>query len=414
MTEHPPVVAIIGAGFGGLRVARALRDTAVKIVLIDRHNYHLFQPLLYQVATAGLSPMDIAYPVRAIFHNQPNVEFRLAEATGADLAAKTLRLSTGDLPYDYLVLAVGGMTHYFGLDSVAKHAFGLKDVDDAVAIRNHLLKIFELAAQESDTEKRRAMLTFVVAGGGPTGVESAGALSELVRMVLAKDYARLHFNEARVVLLEATDRLLANFPESLRKATTETLRHKHVEVRFGAAVSDYDGHRILLKNGDALPTHTLIWAAGIRAASLTCGLGLRQGRQGRIVVTPTLQAPDHPELFVIGDAACLDAGGEPLPMVAPVAMQQAETAAGNIRRMINGQPCVTFIYKDSGSLATIGRHQAVAQLGKLRFSGFVAWVLWLTVHLLQLIGFRNKLMVMINWTWEYWSYDRAIRLITKE
>ncbi len=414
MVKFEPVVAIVGAGFGGLRAARALRDAPVKIILVDRHNYHLFQPLLYQVATAGLSPVEIAYPVRAIFHDQTNVEFRLADATGADLAAKTLKLSTGDLQYDYLILAVGGTTHYFGSDSVAKHAFGLKDVDDAVAIRNHLLKMFELAAQENDPDKRQAMLTFVVAGGGPTGVESAGAISELIRMVMAKDYARLRFNGARVVLVEATDRLLANFPEPLRDATTETLRRKHVDVRFGAVVSDFDGRRILLKNGEELLSHTLIWAAGIRAAGLADKLGLKQGRLGRVVVTSTLQVPDHSELLVIGDAACFDAGGQPLPMVAPVAIQQAEVAAKNIRRLLSGQPCVDFIYKDPGSLATIGRNQAVAQLGKLRFRGFPAWALWLTIHLIQLIGYRNKLVVLINWAWEYFSYNRAIRLITKE
>lgn len=414
MILSQPLVAIVGAGFGGLRAARALRNAPVRVVLIDRHNYHLFQPLLYQVATAGLSPDEIAHPVRAILQRQRNVEFRLAEVTGVDLAGRALKLSTGELKYDYLILAAGGATNYFGLDSVARHAFGLKDVDDAVNIRNHLLKMFELAAQEPDPDKRRAMLTFIVVGGGPTGVESAGAISELIRLVLVKDYARLNFKDARVVLLEATDKLLAAMPDSLREATAGTLWNKKVEVRFGATVSDFDGQRALLKGGEVIPAHTLIWAAGVKAAGLMDTLGVKQGRLGRVVVRPTLQLPDHPEAFVIGDAAHLESDGHPLPMLAPVAIQQAGVAAENIQRAIGGQPLVEFVYKDPGSLATIGRNQAVARFGRLYFRGFPAWALWLGVHIFQLIGFRNRLVVLINWAWDYFFYDRAVRLITPE
>jgi NADH:ubiquinone reductase (H+-translocating) len=409
-----PTVVIIGAGFGGLRAARALRNAPVNVVLIDRRNYHLFQPLLYQVATAGLSPDEIAYPIRAIFQHQRNFEFRLADVSGIDLDQKVITLSTGQQSYDYLIIAIGGVTNFFGLDAVAQRAFGLKDIDDAVNIRNHLLKMFELAAQEPDADKRRALLTFAVVGGGPTGVESSGAISELIRLVLTKDYKGVNFKEARVMLLEATDQLLTAMPQTLRDATAETLWAKKVEVRFGATVQDFDGNRIMLKGGEIIPTHTLIWAAGAKADPLATALGLKQGRMGRLVVDPTLQIPDHPEAFVIGDAAYLEVEGQPLPMVAPVAMQQAEYAARNIRKLLTQRPLDQFVYKDPGTLATIGRNAAVAQLGKLEFRGFIAWVLWLVVHILQLVGFRNRLVVLINWAWDYLFYDRAVRLISPE
>lgn len=414
MTASTPTAVVVGAGFGGLRAARTLRDAPVKVILVDRRNYHLFQPLLYQVATAGLSPDEIAHPVRAILRSQRNLEFRLAEVTAVDLKQKRLRLSTGDLPYDYLILAVGGATNFFGLESVARYSFGLKDIDDAVGIRNHILKTFELAAQEADPDKRRALLTFVVAGGGPTGVESAGAISELIRLVLSKDYRDLNFKEARVVLLEGTDKLLSTFPERLREATAETLWIKKVEVRFSAVVQDFDGERISLKGSEVIPARTLIWAAGARAADLVNTLGVKQGRLGRVVVTPSLQIPDHPEAFVIGDAAFLESGGHPLPMMAPVAIQQAEIAAANIQRALAGRPPVNFVYKDPGSLATIGRNAAVAYIFGLQFRGFLAWALWLVVHIIQLIGFRNRLVVLINWAWDYLLYDRAVRLISPE
>ncbi len=414
MTENKPTVVIVGAGFGGLRAARALRHAPVNVVLVDRRNYHLFQPLLYQVATAGLSPDEIAYPVRAIFQRQRNLKFRLAEVKAIDFSAKRLTLSTGELAYDYLILAIGGATNFFGLETVKKNGFGLKDIDEAVALRNHILRMFELAAQEPDGDRRRALLTFVVVGGGPTGVESSGAISELIRLVLNKDYQISNFKEVRVMLLEATDRLLAAMPEPLREATAETLWNKKVEVRFGTAVEDYDGQRVLLKGGEVIPACTVLWAAGVQAAPLAFGLGLKQARQGRLVVTPTLQAPDHPEAFIIGDAAYLEQDGQALPMLAPVALQQADLTVKNIRRLIAGEPLETFHYKDPGTLATIGRNAAVADFGWLRFTGFIGWVLWLTVHIILLIGFRNRLVVLINWAWDYLFYDRAVRLISSE
>src|SRR5213594_3422689 len=284
-----PRVVIIGAGFGGLRAARALRKAPVDVVLVDRHNYHLFQPLLYQVATAGLEPEEIARPVRAILRRQSNTEFRMTEVTGLDAGGKRIDTTDGPIAYDYLILAVGGQTNYFGLESVPRHGFGLKDIPEAIRIRNHVLHAFERAMLEADPERRRAELTFVVVGGGPTGVEMAGALSELIRLVLVKDYPRLNIKDVRILLLEATDTLLAALPARLREAAGKTLWRKYIEVRFGASVADYDGKRIQLKSGEAIPSGTVIWAAGVRASPLNATLGLAAARQGRIAVEPTLQ-----------------------------------------------------------------------------------------------------------------------------
>ena len=407
-----PTVVVVGAGFGGLRAVRALRRAPVEVVLVDRHNYHLFQPLLYQVATAGLEPEQIARPVRAILRGQKNADFRLVEVTGLDLAQRHLVTDAGPIPYDYLVLAVGGETNFFGLDAVRRHGFALKDLPDALGIRHHVLRSFEQAVLEPDADRRRALLTFVVVGGGPTGVEMAGALSELIRLVLARDYPRLNIKDVRILLLEAADRLLGGFPPRLSEAAARTLWRKMVEVRHGAAVADYDGAVVRLRGGEVIPAHTLIWAAGAAAVSLTGRLGLPTAKQGRITVEPTLQVRGHPEVFVIGDAAYLEHDGEPLPMMAPVAIQQAETAAGNIARLVRGETPRAFRYRNPGTLATIGRNAAVAHIRGIAFTGFPAWVVWLVVHLIQIIGFRNKLFVLLNWAWDYFFYERASRLIT--
>jgi NADH dehydrogenase len=417
VTERPatgrPTVVIVGGGFGGLRAARALRHAPVDVVLLDRRNYHLFQPLLYQVATAGLEPEQIARPVRAILRRQKNFDFRMVEVTGLDPAAKRVLTDSGPVAYDYLILAVGSETNYFGLEGIARRAFVLKDIPDALAIRNHVLRRFEHAMLDPDPERRRAELTFVVVGGGPTGVEMAGAFSELIRLVLVKDYPRLNVKDVRILLLEATNHLLAAMPARLGEAAAETLWRKKVEVRFGAAVEDYDGERVRLKSGEVVPARTLVWAAGARAVSLTARLGLPTARQGRVSVEPTLEVPGHPDIYVIGDAAYFEADGQPLPMMAPVALQMAEAAAANVVRRLRGEAPQAFRYRDPGSLATIGRNAAVAYIRGIAFKGFPAWVVWLIVHIVQIIGFRNKLFVMLNWAWDYFFYERAARLITK-
>jgi len=409
---HRPRVVIVGAGFGGLRAARALRRAPVAVTLIDRHNYHLFQPLLYQVATAGLEPESIARPVRAILRGQQNFQFRLAEVTAIDLAARQVHTDRDTIPYDYLIVAAGSQTNFFGHATVQRYGFDLKDLDDALSLRNHVLRQFESGVLETDADRRRQALTFAVVGGGPTGVEMAGALAELIRLVLKKDYPALNLNDTRILLLEAADRLLAGMQPRLGAAAAETLWRKHVEVRFGALVEDYDGAQLRLRGGEVIPAATLVWAAGARAASLANVLGTATGPQGRVCVAPTLQVPDHPEVFAIGDIAYLDTDGGPPPMMAQVAMQMAATAAGNVRRHLAGEPLRPFRYRDPGQLATIGRNAAVAQFGRVTFRGFPAWVAWLLVHLVQLIGFRNKLVVLLNWAWDYFAYERGARLIT--
>jgi NADH:ubiquinone reductase (H+-translocating) len=407
-----PLVVVVGAGFAGLNAARELRKTPVDLLLVDKNNYHLFQPLLYQVATAGLSAEEIAYPVRSILRKQTNAQFRLAEVTGVDFANRKVETSTGALPYDYLILAVGGETNFFGLDSVVRHGFELKDLDHAESLRNHILTMFELATHEEDEETRQALLTFVVVGGGPTGVESAGAFTELVRLVLDNDFPQLEPSQVRLVILEMLDTLLPGFPQELGETAQEMLNRKGVEVRLNETVTDYDGRRIQLKSGETILAHSLLWAVGVKAVELIDTLGVEQAKQGRVVVERTLQLPDHPNVLVIGDAAYLEGDGKPLPLVAPVAIQQAKVAAENIRRMLKGESLVDFEYRDPGSLATIGKSAAVAQIGRFKFSGFLAWIIWLAVHLFWLIGFRNRLIVLINWAWDYLFYERAIRLIT--
>ena len=411
-TSTPPHIVIVGAGFGGLRAARRFSRLPVQVTLIDRHNYHLFQPLLYQVATAGVSAGEIAYPVRAVLRRQRNVRFLLAGVTGVDLPNRRLMTSAGEVSYDVLILAIGGQTNYFGNVSLARHALTLKTLQDAERVRDHVLRIFEHASRESNEEKRRAMLTFAVAGGGPSGVEMAGALSELIHGVLRRDFPGFDLSMARVILLEATDRLLPAMPEALQQATLQALHAKGVEVWLNAPVEAYDGALICLKDGREIPSRTLIWVTGIRAAGLAEHIPAPRTPNGRIRVEPTLQVPGYPEVFVIGDAAYLeDERGVPLPMVAPVALQQADWTVVNVQRLLEGKPLVPFRYRNPGMMATIGRNQAVAHLGKVNLRGFFAWLMWVVVHIFQLIGFRNRLAVMLNWAWDYFLYDRALRLI---
>jgi NADH dehydrogenase len=415
-TNTTPHILIIGAGFGGIEAARRLAKAPVRITLIDRHNYHLFQPLLYQVAIAGLLPSQIAYPLRTIFRKQKNLTFQMGEVTEMNLEAKYIKMDGSIIAYDYLVLAVGGETNFFGNKSVEQHGFQLKNVQSSIAIRNHLLKTFEDASREADADKRKALLTYVVVGGGPTGVETSGALAELITHIMTRDYPHMDLNEVRVLLLEASSHVMASYPAELRAATIRLLQKKNVEVLTNTKLIEYNGQRVVLSAGRPVETNTLIWTAGVKAAGIVDQLGvLRHAGSGRVRVADSLQIKDHAEVFVVGDAAYLENGdGQPLPMVSTVAIQQGKVAAQNIQKIIRGEKPEPFHYKDPGSLATIGRNAAVAQIWGLSFSGFIAWLIWVFLHIFRLIGFRNRLLVLINWAWEYFFYENQVRLITKE
>ena len=411
-TQREPRVVIVGAGFGGLTATRRLAGEPVRVRLIDRNNYHLFQPLLYQVATAGLEPEQIAKPVRAILRGQQNLTFQMGEVIGIDLDSKKVELVDDEIEFDYLILAVGAQTAFFGLDQVEAHSLSLKELGDSIRLRNHILRRFEQAATEADPEVRRALLTFLVVGGGPTGVEMAGALSELIHLVLLKDYPELGEEDVHLLLAEAQAQLLPGFPEDLAAKAKSELEAKGVAVRTKLAIASYDGQVAETAEGDLIPTRTLIWSAGVKANDLVNQLDTPLAQSDRVRVEDTLQLPGHPRVYVVGDAAYREAEGRPLPMMAPVAIQMAERAVDNILRQVQGEDPRTFQYQDPGSLATIGRNAAVASIKGFKFSGFIAWVVWLVVHLIQLIGFRNRVLVLINWAWDYFFYDRAVRLIT--
>ncbi len=414
-TEKLPRVVIVGAGFGGLKTAQKLAQAPVQITLIDRHNYHLFQPLLYQIAIAGLVPSQIAYPLRTIFRHQKNLTFQMGEVVAIDFDAHYVRINGSILAYDYLVLAMGGESNFFGLNTVEENSFQLKSIESATSTRNHLLEMFEQASREADPEKRKALLTFVVVGGGPTGVETAGALAELITHVMTKDYPAMDLSESRVLLLEATGSVMPMYPDQLRKATMKLLKGKNVEIMLNARLTDYNGRAVTLADSRNVNACTLIWTAGVRSAELTDRLGVQQAAARRVRVEPTLQLPQHPDVFVIGDAAYVeDKQCQPLPMLATVAQQQAVAAAQNIQKILKREPLQPFHYKDPGLLATIGRNAAVARIWGLSFSGFIAWLIWMALHIYRLIGFRNRLVVLINWAWDYFFYDNQVRLITRE
>jgi len=410
-----PQVVIVGAGFGGLETAQKLARAPVEITLIDRHNYHLFQPLLYQIAIAGLVPSQIAYPLRTIFRNQKNLTFQMGEVTSIDFASRFIRTNGSVIAYDYLVLAIGGQVNFFGVTGAEENAFQLKSIESATGTRNHLLSMLEQASREVEVEKRKALLTFVVVGAGPTGVETAGALAELITHVVTKDYPHMDLTDVRVLLLEATGNVMAAYPPELRKATMKLLEDKGVEILLNTRLTNYNGQTVTLADGVQIDTHTLIWTAGVRSAELTDHLGVQQAASKRIRVDPTLQLPQRPEVFVIGDAAYLEDGkGESLPMLATVAQQEAKVAAQNIQKLLKGETLEPFQYRDPGLLATIGRNAAVARIWGLSFSGFIAWMIWVWLHIYRLIGFRNRLTVLINWAWDYIFYDNQVRLITRE
>lgn len=406
-----PHVVVVGGGFGGLSATRGLARAPVRVTLVDRTNHHLFQPLLYQVAMAGLSPGEIAYPIRSILRRQRNARVLLAEASGVDLAGKSLKLADGELGYDFLVVASGARTGYFGHDEWSEVAPGLKDLDDAVGIRERVLLAFERAEREPDAARRRRLLTFVVIGGGPTGVELAGALAELSRFALSRDFRVIRPDAARVILIEAGPRILSTFPERLSDKAVRQLEGLGVSVWREGRVSGIDEDGVVLGE-ERIEAATVIWAAGVEATPLARSLGVPVDRAGRVVVEPDLSVPGHPEVFVIGDAAAfLHQDGKPLPGVAPAATQMGRFVARAVRATLAGQPRGTFRYVDKGNLATIGRSRAVADFGGVRLSGLVAWIGWLAIHILFLIGFRNRLLVLVQWFWSYVTYQRGTRLI---
>lgn len=408
-----PHVVILGGGFGGLYAARALKRAPVRVTLVDRQNHHLFQPLLYQVATAALNPNDIAMAIRRIFRRQANVDVIMAEAVAVDVPVKRVILADGELSYDYLIVATGVVPSYFGHDEWRPYAPGLKTVADALEMRRRVLLAYEAAEREPDAERRREWLTFVVVGGGSTGVELAGALAELARDVLAGDFRAIDPGEARVLLVEAGPRILANFPPGLSARAERKLSRLGVEVLTGKAVAAVDAGGIFMGER-RLAARTVLWAAGVEASPLARSLNAPLDRAGRVLVQPDLAVPGAPEVFVIGDLAALEQDGRPVPGLAPAAIQEGRHAAANILHAIRGKPYVPFRYRDCGTLATIGRAAAVAELGPVRVSGWAAWLLWLFVHILWLIGFRNRFLVLFEWAWTYLRFERGARLITND
>jgi NADH dehydrogenase len=415
--EH---ILIIGGGFGGLEAARALAGANVRVTLIDRHNYHLFQPLLYQVATASLSPADIASPIRWVLRHQANVRVLLAEARAIDVAGRRVVLDDGSfLSYDYLILATGSAHAYFGHSDWADHAPGLKTLDDALDIRRRVLLAFEAAEREMDVEVRRRLLTFVIVGAGPTGVELAGALGEIARRTLKHDFRHIRPETARIVLLEGAPHVLGAFPERLRAAAHRSLNRLGVETRTNAIVTSVDSEGVTWRSAtessaptQRLAAQTVLWAAGVAASPLAKSLGTILDRAGRVPVDVTLALPAHPEIFVVGDLCAFHQNGRPLPGVAQVAKQQGAHAARNVLRAVRGEAQLPFRYRDYGNMATIGRGSAVADIRGLMASGLVAWLLWLFVHIFWLIGFRNRVAVLSEWAWAYVTSQRRVRLIT--
>jgi NADH dehydrogenase len=408
-----PHVVIIGGGFGGLYAARRFRRRPVDVTILDKRNHHVFQPLLYQVAMAALSPGDIASPIRWILRHQRNVEVLLGDVDRVDVARRVAHLADGaEIPYDYLIVAAGATHAYFGHEDWRPFAPGLKTLEDALEIRRRVLLAFERAEREADAARREAELTFVIVGGGPTGVEMAGALAEIARHSLAKNFRHFNPGSAKIVLLEAGPSVLANFPEPLRDAARRDLERLGVDVRTGFAVTRV-GPGFVEAGTARIAAETVLWAAGVAASPIGATLGVPVDRVGRVLVQPDLTIPGHPEVFVIGDLASLAApSGRPLPGVAQVAMQMGAHAAGNIMRAVEGQPLRAFHYRNLGDMATIGRASAVADLPLIQLKGLIGWLAWLFVHIFNLIGFRNRLIVMVQWAWSYFSYQRAIRLIT--
>ena len=413
-----PHVVILGGGFGGLDAARALARAPVRVTLVDRHNYHVFQPLLYQVATAALSPGDIASPIRWILRRQQNVQVLLADAKAIDASGRRVVLDRGDLSYDFLIVATGATHSYFNHPEWAARAPGLKTLDDALEIRRQVLLAFEAAEREPDEQRRRRLLTFVIVGGGPTGVELAGALAEIARHSLPQDFRSINPRSARIVLVEGGPSVLPQFAEELRAAARAALERLGVEVRTSSVVSGVDASGVSMSvaggASETIAAQTVLWAAGVAASTLAKSLNVPLDRAGRVTPLPTLALAEHPEIFVAGDLCAFVQDGRPLPGVAQVAMQQGRHAAHNVARSIAGEPLQPFRYRDYGTMATIGRGSAVGDAFGVKLSGFFGWIFWLCLHIFWLIGFRNRFVVMTEWAWSYVTLQRRVRLITGE
>jgi NADH:quinone reductase (non-electrogenic) len=405
-------IVIVGGGFGGLYAARALGNAPVHVTIVDRRNHHLFQPLLYQVATAALNPADIAAPIRSVLRGRRNVSVVLAEAVSVDVAAKKLILADGELPYDHLVLATGATHSYFGHDEWAPFAPGLKSIEDALEIRRRVLLAYEMAERERDPERRRQWMTFVIIGGGPTGVEMAGALAEISRHALSREFHHIDPTHARIILIEGMSRVLPPYAEELSAKARIQLERLGVDVWTGARVTGVDATGVSLGQ-ERILARTVVWAAGVAASPVPRTLGIPLDRAGRARVNPDLTIPGHDDIFVIGDLTAIEQDGKPVPGVAPAAIQMGRHAARNIRLALGGRPRQAFRYRDKGSFATIGRGKAVGQLpGGIRLSGFPAWVAWLAIHIFFLIGFRNRVLVIFQWAYSYVTFRRGARLIT--
>lgn len=413
-TKPLPHAVIIGAGFGGLEAAKHLGNKPIRVTVIDRTNYHLFQPLLYQVATAALSPADIAGPIRGILTKDENIEVLLGEVQSVDIAGRLVRTADREIAYDYLVVATGSRHSYFGHDEWEKLAPGLKSLEDAIEIRRRILLAFEFAEKTTDAGARQAAMNFVIIGGGPTGVEMAGAIAEIARETLAKDFRNIDPSKSRVILVDGGDRLLSGFPEDLSASALKQLESLRVEVRLGVHAENVTEEGVSV-GGEFIPSRVKVWAAGNTASLVGKTLGVPVDRAGRVIVQDDLTIPGHPEVQVIGDLANFTspASGKPLPGVSPVAIQQGRQAALNIVRMVAGGHPQRFHYWDKGSMATIGRNKAVADLNFIHFSGFLAWLAWLFIHVLYLVGFRNRVAVLLQWAWAYLTFNKGARLITR-
>jgi NADH dehydrogenase len=410
MAKRPRVV-IVGAGFGGLAAIRALRHVNVDVTIVDRNNYHLFQPLLYQVASGLLDPSAIASPVRTIVRRSRNVDVLRAEVTAVDLARRRVTTSAESLDYDYQVIASGSVTDYFNNQDARKRSTGLKDLGEALSLRSRLLGAFERASLVDDADTRRRLLTFAIVGAGPTGVEYSGAVAELIKHVLPKDYRHIDFAEVSVVLIEAGDRILATFAPRLSRLATRSLQQKGVRIVLGKSVRGIDDHGIVLDGGERIETENVVWTAGVRATTPLDLEGDALARSRRVKVTPQLHLADHPEVFVIGDAAACEQGGTVLPMLAPVAIQGGKYVGEVIAARLASETTPPFHYHDKGTMATIGRGAAVAQIGPIRINGLIGWFIWIFIHLLYLVGFRNRALALWSWAWNYFFWDRPVRLI---